>query len=403
MRAPRPDRPRGRQAAGARCHVYLPLEDGGGGPQGRRAAGRARGRVGGSAGPAIAAPARRGGDRRLGRAHQPRGRDRGRLAPCGSRRAGGGHHPARGVRPAGCSGVAGHAGRRPDALQQAARAPREAFRRPRGRCGAPRPLPRLTPVATNVYMEALSPTMEEGRVAKWHKRDGDAVKAGETLAEVETDKAIMDLVARADGVLRQVAVAEGQTVPVGSVVAVIAAPGETIGAAGSAPPPAPALSGKGKGETGTVGVATAPAVATVSAVSGADPSRVKASPLARRMAKEAGVDLKLVTGSGPGGRVVRRDLQGAATVAPSPPTVPVSRVPLPERPEGAYQDVPLTQIRKTIAKRLATSLGPIPHFFLTSEVDMERAAEAREALNKQLGDQGGGKVSFNDIIIKATA
>src|SRR5207253_5004996 len=258
-------------------------------------------------------------------------------------------------------------------------------------------------MATNVYMEALSPTMEEGRVAKWHKRDGDAVKAGETLAEVETDKAIMDLVARADGVLRQVAVAEGQTVPVGSVVAVIAAPGETIGAAGSAPPPAPALSGKGKGETGTVGVGTAPAVATVSAVSGADPSRVKASPLARRMAKEAGVDLKLVTGSGPGGRVVRRDLQGAATVAPSPPTVPVSRVPLPERPEGAYQDVPLTQIRKTIAKRLATSLGPIPHFFLTSEVDMERAAEAREALNKQLGDQGGSKVSFNDIIIKATA
>src|SRR5205807_1581860 len=189
------------------------------------------------------------------------------------------------------------------------------------------------PMATNVYMEALSPTMEEGRVAKWHKRDGDAVKAGETLAEVETDKAIMDLVARADGVLRQVAVAEGQTVPVGSVVAVIAAPGETIGAAGSAPPPAPALSGKGKGETGNVGVATAPAVATVSAVSGADPSRVKASPLARRMAKEAGVDLKLVTGSGPGGRVVRRDLQGAATVAASPPTFPVSRVPLPERPE----------------------------------------------------------------------
>src|SRR5256714_10134724 len=91
-------------------------------------------------------------------------------------------------------------------------------------------------------MEALSPTMEEGRVAKWHKRDGDAVKAGETLAEVETDKAVMDLVARADGVLRQVAVAEGQTVPVGSVVAVIAAPGETVGAGG----------GPGKGEEGRV-------------------------------------------------------------------------------------------------------------------------------------------------------
>src|SRR3989475_417606 len=167
-------------------------------------------------------------------------------------------------------------------------------------------------MATNVYMEALSPTMEEGRVVKWHKRDGDPVKTGETLAEVETDKAVMDLVARADGVLRQVAAAEGQTVAVGSVVAVIVAPGENAGAtAASAPPPAAAPSG------------------------------------------------------------------------------------------APYEDVPLTQIRKTIAKRLATSLGPIPHFFLTTEVDMERASEARDALNKQLGDQG--KVSFNDIIIKATA
>ncbi len=108
-------------------------------------------------------------------------------------------------------------------------------------------------MATNVYMEALSPTMEEGRVAKWHKREGDAVKAGETLAEVETDKAVMDLVARADGVLRQVAVAEGQTVPVGSVVAVIAAPGEAVGAtAAAAPQPAPVPSGSGMRDAGSV-------------------------------------------------------------------------------------------------------------------------------------------------------
>src|SRR5437870_10323190 len=340
MRAPRPDRPRGRQAAGARCHVYLPLEDGRGGPQGRRAAGRARGRVGGSAGPAVAAPARRGGDRRLGRAHQPRGRDRGRLAPRGSRRAGRGHHPARGLRPAGCSGVAGHAGRRPDALQQAARAPREAFRRPRGRCGAPRPLPRLTPVATNVYMEALSPTMEEGRVVKWHKRDGDPVKTGETLAEVETDKAVMDLVARADGVLRQVAAAEGQTVAVGSVVAVIVSPGEAVGAVPAAAAPV-TPSGSGKREAGNVATVTAPAPVAVTPLpvaAAADATRVKASPLARRMAKEAGVDLKLVTGSGPGGRVVKKDLErapspgaSAAPTATAPVTFPVSRVPFPER------------------------------------------------------------------------
>src|SRR5213593_3837 len=174
-------------------------------------------------------------------------------------------------------------------------------------------------------MEALSPTMEDGRVVKWHKKDGDAVKTGETLAEIETDKAVMHLVARADGVLRQVAALEGQTIPVGSVVAVIAAPGE---AAGETPTSAAQTkpSGSGKWDTGNVATAPAPvAVATPPALAPADATRVKASPLARRMAKEAGVDLKLVTGSGPGGRVVRRDLQGAATVAPSPPTVPVSR------------------------------------------------------------------------------
>src|SRR5438067_3417363 len=254
-------------------------------------------------------------------------------------------------------------------------------------------------------MEALSPTMEEGRVAKWHKREGDVVKAGDTLAEVETDKAVMDLVARADGVLRQVAVAEGQTVPVGSVVAVIAAPGEALGAGqASAPRPAAAPSGSGKRETGNVSVATAPAPVTVTPLPSApptDPTRVKASPLARRIAKEAGVDLKLVTGSGPGGRVVKKDLERAPTTAPAAP-FPVSRVPFPDRPGTPYEDIPLNQIRKTIVKRLATSLGPIPHFFLTSEVDMERAAEAREALNQQIGEQAAGKVSFNDIVIKAT-
>jgi len=248
-----------------------------------------------------------------------------------------------------------------------------------------------------VLMPALSPTMEEGRVVKWHKRDGDPVKTGETLAEVETDKAVMDLVARADGVLRQVAAAEGQTVAVGSVVAVIAAPGEAVGAAPAPQPRPAAVPGAGSGERGAV-----PSVATP-----AEATRVKASPLARRIAKEAGVDLKLVTGTGPGGRVTKRDLEARAVATqPSPQRevpLPAPRSPVVTRGGEAYEDVPLTQIRKTIAKRLATSLGPIPHFFLTTEVDMERASEARDALNKQLGNQGAGKVSFNDIIIKATA
>src|SRR6266542_373918 len=240
-------------------------------------------------------------------------------------------------------------------------------------------------MGTNVYMEALSPTMEEGRVVKWHKREGDPVKTGETLAEVETDKAVMDLVARADGVLRQVAVAEGETVPVGSVVAVIAAPGEAVGAARAA------------AAAGAAGAATAPApqplpTAPATSVAPADATRVKASPLARRMAKESGVDLKLVTGTGPGGRVTKRDLEARAVATQPAPQrevpLPAPRSPVVTRGGEAYEDVPLTQIRKTIAKRLATSLGPIPHFFLTTEVDMERASEARDSLNQQLGDTG---------------
>ncbi|MGH7671555.1 MAG: dihydrolipoamide acetyltransferase family protein [Gemmatimonadales bacterium] len=254
-------------------------------------------------------------------------------------------------------------------------------------------------MATKVYMEALSPTMEEGRLVKWTKREGDAVKAGDTLAEVETDKAVMELVARADGQLIKVEVSEGSTVPVGNVVAYIGVPGEAVEGASAAAPAKP--SGSGMRDAGSVAAAPPPAALATPAPAAAA-SRVKASPLAKRIAKESGLDLKLVQGSGPGGRVVKRDLEGAASAAA--PAVPVPRPasPVPVARTGApYDDVPLTQIRKTIAKRLATSLGPVPHFFLTTDVDMERAADARAALNRQLGDQG--KVSFNDIIIKAVA
>jgi pyruvate dehydrogenase E2 component (dihydrolipoamide acetyltransferase) len=249
---------------------------------------------------------------------------------------------------------------------------------------------------TKVHMEALSPTMEEGRLVKWTKQEGDAVKSGDTLAEVETDKAVMELVARADGNLIKVMVPEGTTVPVGNVVAWIGKPGEKVDGAGSqesgsgAAKPAPAAAPKA--------APTAPAPVPVAAQ--ADAARVKASPLARRIAKDAGVDLKLVQGSGPGGRVIKRDVKGGVAETPAAAApAPSSRLPTPGVP---YEDVPLTQIRKTIAKRLAASIGPIPHFFLTTEIDMERAAEARDALNKQLGE-AGGKISFNDIIIKAVA
>jgi pyruvate dehydrogenase E2 component (dihydrolipoamide acetyltransferase) len=282
-------------------------------------------------------------------------------------------------------------------------------------------------MATKVVMEALSPTMEEGRLVKWTKRTGDAVKTGETLAEVETDKAIMELVARADGQLLQQAVPEGATVPVGNVVGYIGAPGESVAAAGApaatspppvAAPPAPAAAPPAPpapvvNPQPAVAQPDRPAVAGVAAVARApaDTTRVKASPLAKRIAQDKGVDLRLIPGSGPGGRVVMRDLDAAVPLlAPTPAVVPAESRPAARAPAivtsgAAFDDVPLTQIRKTIAKRLATSIGPIPHFFLTTEVDMERAAEAREALNQQLGEQGtqAGKISFNDIVVKAVA
>jgi pyruvate dehydrogenase E2 component (dihydrolipoyllysine-residue acetyltransferase) len=254
-------------------------------------------------------------------------------------------------------------------------------------------------MATKVHMEALSPTMEEGRLVKWTKQEGDPVKSGDTLAEVETDKAVMELVARADGQLLKVMVPEGTTVPVGNIVAWIGKPGEKVDGA----EPAPAPKGRETGDEGRA--ARVPASATSAtpsptAATAPDAARVKASPLAKRIAKDAGVDLKLVSGSGPGGRVIKRDLERAAS-APAPISTAAAPVPRPPSPvpisrSGApYEDIPLTQIRKTIAKRLAASIGPIPHFFLTTEIDMERAAEARDALPE--------KISFNDIIIKAVA
>ena len=256
-------------------------------------------------------------------------------------------------------------------------------------------------MATKVHMEALSPTMEEGRLVKWTKKEGDTVKSGETLAEVETDKAVMELVARADGQLLKVVVPEGTTVPVGNVVAWIGKPGEKLdGDGASAPAPKQAAAPSAPKPAAAAAPAPAPAPSPVAVQP--DATRVKASPLARRIAKDAGVDLKLVQGSGPGGRVVKRDVEGGAPQATAAAAAPAPRPRLPAPSGAPFEDVPLSQIRKTIAKRLAASIGPVPHFFLTTEIDMERAAEAREALNTQLGEQGG-KISFNDIIIKAVA
>ncbi len=288
-------------------------------------------------------------------------------------------------------------------------------------------------MATKVHMEALSPTMEEGRLVTWLKKEGDQVNEGDILAEIETDKATMELVARGSGVLRKQMIAEGGSAPVGTVIGVIASADEDISSIGGEPSPAAgAGAGAGEGAAGTApgaesrdagaaaetsggtqgpgsatgqpataekpapGPATTPAAAP--AATGNGGGRVKASPLAKRLAAEAGLELKSVQGSGPGGRITKRDIEAAA----SQPAPAAARAPA-RAPSGAdYEDIPLSQMRKTIAKRLATSIGPIPTFYLTIEVDMSHLQGARERVNARLEAQGV-KVSINDFIIKATA
>jgi pyruvate dehydrogenase E2 component (dihydrolipoamide acetyltransferase) len=299
-------------------------------------------------------------------------------------------------------------------------------------------------------MEALSPTMEEGRLVEWKKQEGDPVAVGDVLAEVETDKAVMELVARAAGTMLKHIVEAGSTVPVSEPVAVIGQPGEDSGTGGQSESGAAGQTDSGAagqrgskdaqatqpspGQNRPVSMPPAPPAAaateerrpvqrpsrtgngarTGSPVSaGETGTRIKASPLARRIAAERGLDLVGVTGTGPEGRVVARDLESLsspakeAADAASSTTAPLPRRPALPASDQPYTDTPLTQIRKTIARRLAESIGPVPTFYLTSEVDMERVWEAREALHTA-GQRGSGaeepvKVSFNDIVIKALA
>lgn len=271
-------------------------------------------------------------------------------------------------------------------------------------------------MSTKVFMEALSPTMEEGRLVKWLKAEGDAVKSGDVLAEVETDKAVMELVARGDGILRKQLITEGTTAAVSSLVGIIAGADEDIssllGGASAAPTSSPAPETTSPQRTQSAQSTAAPssvssAPSVVNAV--ASDSRVTASPLARKLAGDAGLDIRTIQGSGPGGRIIKRDIEaamqtGGAAAAPAASAASTSAAPTfraaPAFNGEPFRDEPLTQIRKTIAKRLSESLGPIPTFFLTAEFDLSRAAELRAAA-AELGD--AYKVSFNDIILKAVA
>ncbi len=268
-------------------------------------------------------------------------------------------------------------------------------------------------MATKVHMEALSPTMEEGQLVRWLKSEGDSVSNGEILAEIETDKATMELVARGEGLLRKIFLGEGGTAPVGEVIAVIAGPDEDIsefeGGGGSAAPVAPTPDATPEVAPAAVPVAVAPGVVEPAlpdtAVGSAGGGRVKASPLARKLAAEAHLDIHTVPGSGPGGRVVMRDVEalksGGGQGGPTP-GVSAPSLGMPTTPGVDFEDVPLSQMRKTIAKRLVESIGPVPHFFLGITVDMARTMAARKKVNEQLEAQGT-RISINDFVLKATA
>jgi pyruvate dehydrogenase E2 component (dihydrolipoamide acetyltransferase) len=302
-------------------------------------------------------------------------------------------------------------------------------------------------MATKVYMEALSPTMEEGRLVTWLKNEGDDVKEGDVLAEVETDKATMELVARGSGVLRKRLIGEGDTSNVGTIIAVIAAADEDIssltGGTDAAPAQAPAAA-EAPAQQAAAGGGDAPAPAPAAAAPpaeapaqpaqaaaeaqpapqaqpgaapGADNGRVKASPLARRLAQEAGMQIGGVQGSGPGGRIVKRDIEqavaqgGAQPAAPQAqqpaaeaPATPAAQAPAPVQPstDARYREHPLSQMRKAIARRLAQSIGPVPTFYLTVEIDMGEAMALRARINERFKDQGI-KTSPNDMVIKAVS
>jgi pyruvate dehydrogenase E2 component (dihydrolipoamide acetyltransferase) len=274
-------------------------------------------------------------------------------------------------------------------------------------------------MATKVVMAQLSPTMEEGKLLEWKVAEGDTVEASDLLAEIETDKANMDIEALGGGVVLKILVQAGETVPVGALIGIIGEEGEDISAllaeaeAAASGTPVEASPSDHVPATEEVVVPPAPRAAPPppgvelphshageSAVTG----RMMASPVARRMADEAGLRVSEISGPGPGGRVVKRDVEAAiAAGVPAPPPVALaaSRSAAPVGPPRLVDEtLEPSQMRKAIARRLVTSIGPVPHFFLTTEVDMGRVLQLRKAMNARLED---GKVGVNDVLVKVAA
>jgi pyruvate dehydrogenase E2 component (dihydrolipoamide acetyltransferase) len=268
-------------------------------------------------------------------------------------------------------------------------------------------------MATQVIMPKLSPTMEEGQVSRWLKQEGDKVSMGEPLAEIDTDKATMEMQALSAGVLRKILIKEGESAPLGQPIAIIGEPNEDISAlidqAKNVQPAAKPETPEPAEQTEAPPVEQAPAEPSPSADGRRADRRMLVSPIAARMAAEAGITLTSLQGSGPGGRIIKRDIEQAmsakaepAKATPALRPITAARPAAPGQVYGpsAYRDEPVSEMRRTIARRLVTSLGPVPHFFLTSEIDMERAADMRRSLNELYPD---AKISINDVIVKVTA
>ena len=253
-------------------------------------------------------------------------------------------------------------------------------------------------MASNVVMPKLSDTMESGVILKWIKKEGDAVEPGDILAEVSTDKADMEMEAYVGGVLKKILISEGKTAKVGEVLAIIGAEGEVISEAAASIAEAEPV----KAERGPAKVPEPAGAALKEAAEspreGAGVGSMKASPVARKMAADKGIDLARIRGSGPGGRIIEKDVEEAAAQKPAVKVVPTVGA-APAAP-GAYREEDMSLMRKTIARRMTESKTTVPHFYLTMEIDMEDAVHFRKSLNELHPES---KVSFNDMVVRAVA
>ena len=264
---------------------------------------------------------------------------------------------------------------------------------------------------TPIKMPALSPTMEEGTLAKWLVKPGDKVEAGDIMAEIETDKATMEFEAVDEGTIASIMVDEGtEGVKVGTVIAMLAEEGEDVDAAASAAPASDAPKEEPKAaEAPAAAPAPAPAPAPAAAAPKATGDRILASPLAKRIAEQKGIDLAGVKGSGPNGRIVKADVEGASPGAARAKADAAAPAPAPAKPatlggdlDAPYEAQKLNNVRKVIARRLTEAKQTIPHIYLTVDVRLDALLKLRGELNKSL-EADGVKLSVNDLLIKALA